>query len=148
VVVGELDQDRGLDIYVANDMTANHFWSNTANTADFALAEQAAVRGLAVNERSLSQASMGIAAGDADSDGDIDFLLTHFSGDYNTYYEQVGAGMWADRSSRVGLAAPSDRMLGYGTQWIDADNDGSLELLVANGEHERGSCNSSSMHSC
>jgi len=77
---------------------------------------------------------MGIAAGDADSDGGIDFLLTHFSGDYNTYYEQVSAGIWADRSRRVGLAAPSDLMLGYGTQFIDADNDGSPELLIANGD--------------
>ncbi len=134
IVVGALDQDRGLDIYVANDMTANHFWSRDTSAAEFGLSEQATVRGLAFNQRSLSQASMGIAAGDADSDGDIDFLLTHFSGDYNTYYEQVSPGMWADRSNRVGLAAPSDRMLGYGTQWIDADNDGSPELLIANGD--------------
>ena len=172
LVVGALDDRQGIDVYVANDMTANHYWSlsdsNTSdsNTSDsnisdsnisdtdsggsgsanaqqldraphrpgFKLSEQASVRGLAVNERSLSQASMGIAAGDADQDGDLDFLLTHFSGDYNTYYEQIASGMWADRSKRVGMIEPSQQMLGYGAQWIDADNDGTLELVVANGD--------------
>ncbi len=47
---------------------------------------------LGINGRSLSQASMGMAAGDPDHDGDIDFFLTHFSDDHNTYYEQVGPG--------------------------------------------------------
>ncbi len=147
IVVGALDDRPGIDLYVANDMTANHYWSSSDVAKDatdqkavstqkpgFLLSEQASVRGLAVNERSLSQASMGIAAGDADQDGDIDFLLTHFSGDYNTYYEQVASGMWADRSKRVGLIEPSQQFLGYGTQWVDADNDGSPELLVANGD--------------
>jgi len=166
IVVGALDDRPGVDVYVANDMTANHYWSrsesvhDTANAADsdaadsdaadsrqvatglgrpinrpeFQLSEQASVRGLAVNERSLSQASMGIAAGDADQDGDLDFLLTHFSGDYNTFYEQVASGMWADRSKRIGMIEPTQAMLGYGTQWIDADNDGTPELVVANGD--------------
>ncbi|OUW84297.1 MAG: hypothetical protein CBD74_04535 [Saprospirales bacterium TMED214] len=163
IVVGALDGRSGLDVYVANDMTANHYWSRSdrtqsaadaadnepinhessklaiesarsMNPPEFKLTEQASIRGLAVNERSLSQASMGIAAGDADQDGDLDFLLTHFSGDYNTFYEQVNAGMWADRSKRVGMIEPSQAMLGYGTQWIDADNDGTSELVVANGD--------------
>ncbi len=134
LIIGNLDKQAGLDVYVANDMTANHYWAHDTDADDFRLIEQATIRGLAFNERSLSQASMGIAAADADDDGDLDFLLTHFSGDYNTFYEQVGPGMWADRSQRVGLAAPSDRMLGYGTQFIDADNDGTPELFIANGD--------------
>ena len=146
IVVGALDDRPGTDLYIANDMTANHYWSladvasqsdpnlSRSEKSEFRLSEQASIRGLAVNQRSLSQASMGIAAGDADQDGDVDFLLTHFSADYNTYYEQVAPGMWADRSKRVGLMEPSHSMLGYGTQWIDADNDGASELLVANGD--------------
>ncbi len=135
LIVGQLDGESGLDVYVANDMTGNHYWSRHEDHENaFRLSDQATIRGLAVNARSLSQASMGMAAGDADGDGDVDFLLTHFSGDHNTYYEQVSPGMWADRSQQVGLAAPSDRMLGYGTQWIDAENDGSPELFIANGD--------------
>jgi hypothetical protein len=136
LVVGQLDATAGLDIYIANDMTANHYWSISTETDHerFQLSEQAMLRGLAVNERSVSQASMGIAASDADNDGDLDFLLTHFSDDYNTLYEQIGSGLWADRSRKAGLVEPSLSMLGYGTQWLDCDNDGTVELFVANGD--------------
>ncbi|WP_372715931.1 FG-GAP-like repeat-containing protein [Novipirellula sp.] len=134
IVVGQFDEIPGLDVYVANDMAANHFWSAaTDRDGAFALSEQAVVRGLAVDRRSLSQASMGIAVGDPDRDGDFDFYLTHFAAEYNTYYEQIRPGMWADLTSRVGLAEPTMPLLAFGTQWFDADNDGSLELMVANG---------------
>jgi len=135
LIVGQLDATPGIDLYIANDMTANHYWTIDPTTTedDFRLSQQATLRGLAVNERSLSQASMGIAAGDADRDGDIDFLVTHFTDDYNTFYEQLSGGLWADRTRRVNLEAPSMAMLGYGTQWLDFDNDGLPELFVANG---------------
>ena len=134
LVVGELDEQSGIDLYVANDMSANHYWSSLKSpSGDFQLQEQAAVRGLAVNARSLSQASMGIAADDADGDGAIDFYLTHFTNDYNTLYVQVQPGIWSDRTQSSGLAQPTMPMLAYGTQWIDANNDGVLELIVANG---------------
>lgn len=133
LVVGQIDESPGNDIYVANDMTANHFWSSAGSEQGFQLKEQAAVRGLAVDSRSRSQASMGIALGDGDQDGDLDIFLTHFTNDHNTLYEQLQPGTWFDRTSAAGLAEPSNAMLAFGTEWIDADNSGSLELLVANG---------------
>ncbi len=133
VVVGSFDERQGLDVYVANDMTVNHLWSSGAGNNGFRLSELGAVRGLGVSGRGLAQASMGIATGDPDQDGDIDFFLTHFSDDHNTYYEQVGSGFWSDRSFAVGLAEPSMKLLGFGTQWCDFDNNGTLELIVANG---------------
>lgn len=134
LVVGQFDKSLGLDLYVANDMTANHLWLSNQSEKGFALSEQATLRGLAFNRRSLAQASMGVAVGDADQDSDVDFFVTHFSGDHNTYYEQVDSGLWVDRSDVTGLGEPSQRLLAYGTQWIDADNDGDLELFVANGD--------------
>lgn len=134
LVVGRLDPEPGMDLYIANDMSANHFWSHGSSTeGEFRLEEQGAVRGLAFDKRSLSQASMGIAAGDADNDGDIDFYLTHFTKEYNTLYLQEHPGLWVDRTEESGLADPSEPMLAYGTQWIDVDNDGTGELIVANG---------------
>lgn len=134
IIVGRLDADSELDIYVANDMTANNLWSKSKQEgSESRLVDQAAIRGLAYDARSLSQASMGIAAGDADNDGDFDLFLTHFSDDHNTYYENVGDGLWVDNSNRSGLAKPSLAMLGFGTQWIDFENDGDLELVVTNG---------------
>jgi Flp pilus assembly protein TadD len=134
IVAGFFDELTGLDLYVANDMSANHFWSSHTDEQDaFQLRDQASLRGLAVDRRSLSQASMGIAAGDADQDGDVDFYLTHFSQEYNTLYEQVTTGIWADVSQQVGLAAPSMDMLAFGTQFLDIDSNGTQELIVANG---------------
>ncbi|WP_218933743.1 FG-GAP-like repeat-containing protein [Rubripirellula lacrimiformis] len=139
LVAGMLDENPGMDIYVSNDMTANHFWSANLHPnpgdrqPDFHLVEQAAARGLAFNARSVSQASMGIAADDADNDGDIDFYLTHFTDDYNTLYLQTQPGVWADRTAASQMVDSTNAMLGFGTQWIDADNNGTLELAVANG---------------
>ncbi|TWT73978.1 FG-GAP-like repeat-containing protein [Allorhodopirellula solitaria] len=134
IVAGYFDQNDGLDLYVANDMSGNHFWSGSQDAeGDFQFDEQAKMRGLSVDNRSLPQASMGIAVGDPDADGDTDFYLTHFEGEYNTYYEQIRPGMWADLTSQVQLAAPTNDLLAFGTAWLDADNDGSPELLVANG---------------
>lgn len=134
IVAGFFDQDEGLDLYVANDMSSNHFWSTRSDQeGNFQLDEQAKLRGLAVDIRSLPQASMGVAVGDPDADGDTDFYLTHFEGEYNTYYEQICPGMWADLTSQVQLAAPTNPMLAFGTAWVDADNDGTPELMVANG---------------
>ncbi|WP_419193960.1 FG-GAP-like repeat-containing protein [Novipirellula herctigrandis] len=138
LVVGKLDESPGLDVYVANDMSANHLWSPTGagkQTSDelMRLNETATARGVAVSGQSLSQASMGIAVGDPDSDGDLDLFVTHFAEDHNTYYEQVSRGLWVDHSYRVGLSEPSIMMLAFGTQWADFDNDGVAELIVANG---------------
>ncbi len=133
IVIGQFDQQPGLDLYVANDMTANHLWVGSGDP-DFQFSEQATLRGVAFNKRSLSQASMGIAVGDADQDSDVDFFVTHFSADHNTYYEQVSDGLWSDQSDASGLAEPSQSLLAYGTQWVDVDADGDLELFVANGD--------------
>ena len=133
IVVGQIDNVPGLDFYVANDMTANHFWSSNHTDSKFRFTEQAAIRGLAVNSRSESQASMGVALADADQDGDLDLFLTHFTDDHNTFYEQIGPGTWSDRTSTVGLKEPSMSMLAFGTEWIDVDNNGGVELIVANG---------------
>ena len=134
IVTGFFDDQPGIDVYVANDMTANNFWSTSpSSNNEFQLSDQAYVRGVAVDRSSRSQASMGIAAGDPDQDGDIDFYATHYQGEYNTYYEQDSPGIWADISESNGHSKATMDLLGFGTQFIDADNDGCLELIVANG---------------
>lgn len=134
IMAGRLDEVPGLDIYVANDMAPNHFWSSARQEGNrFSLIDQAAIRGLAVDSRSLAQASMGIAAADPDHDGDYDLFLTNHANEPNVLYEQVSPGIWLDRTERADLVKPSVPMLGFGTVWFDADNNGSLELMVANG---------------
>jgi tetratricopeptide (TPR) repeat protein len=132
LVVGQLDNLPGTDVFVANDMTSNHFWSAEKHES-FAVQETATVRGLALDERSRPQASMGVAAGDFDTDGDVDFFVTNFEFEHNTLYEQQHLGVWKDISRKSRLIQSSFQRLGFGAQAIDLDNDSQLELVVANG---------------
>ena len=138
VIAGFIDERPGLDLFIANDMSANHLWSPTAtsNTSDskaFQLEDLGVIRGVGVSGQSRAQASMGVAMGDADSDGDLDLYVTHFSKDYNTFYEQVAPGLWSDNTYGLGLVQPTSELLGFGTEFVDFDNNGSMELVVANG---------------
>ncbi len=136
LVVGQFDALPGLDIFVANDMTANHFWTASDRPGDQPIdrwEEQAIIRGLASDSRSQPQASMGIAAADVDGDLDIDFSLTHFTNEYNTLYRQITPGFFVDATVSAGLADATRPMLGFGTQFADLNVDGRPELIVANG---------------
>jgi hypothetical protein len=79
---------------------------------------------------------MGVAAGDADGDGKLDLYVTNFYAEPNTLYLQGSGGMFVDATSVSGLRAPSYRMLGFGTQFIDGELDGELDLVVTNGHIE------------
>jgi tetratricopeptide (TPR) repeat protein len=121
-----------LGVLIANDMSANEFYSR-ANDASERMTESAAVRGVAVDARTRTQASMGIATGDFDGDGDLDIYVTGFAREHNIYYEQITPGFWKDNSSKVGLVEPTLMVVGFGTEAIDLDDDGVDELVVTNG---------------
>ncbi|RUL88596.1 FG-GAP-like repeat-containing protein [Tautonia sociabilis] len=130
VVALDLDDDRLIDFYVANDATANFFFRNLG---DGRFEETAEMAGLAANAQGGYQAGMGIACGDLNGDGAIDLLVTNFFGEGTTYYENLGGGQFVDRSASVGLLAATRSLLGFGTALIDAQNDGRLDLLTVNG---------------
>jgi tetratricopeptide (TPR) repeat protein len=131
IVAGNLDS-QGLSAYIAKDVSANHFYSFGA-AQPMPFRDKASLNGLAVYANTSTQGSMGMAAGDFDNDGDLDFYITGFVNEYNIYYEQESPGMWVDRSIALGLAKPPLDHVGFGTQAIDLDNDGLDELLVTNG---------------
>jgi hypothetical protein len=91
------------------------------------------LRGLGTDDRALAQGSMGIATADLDHDGDVDFYVTNFDKEYNTYHEQRNPGIWQDMTSALGLVAPTMPLVGFGTEAVDLDLDGDLELVVSNG---------------
>ncbi len=137
IVAGSLDQSEGTDVFIANDMTNNHFWKLAAsNAANTVLSDCAIVCGLAGDDRSLAQGSMGIAVADLDRDLDIDVFVTNFEGEYNTYHEQRFPGIWQDRTSSLQLHTPTLPLVGFGTAAIDLDHNGLDELLIANGHVE------------
>ncbi len=131
IVTGALDGENTA-VYIANDMSANQFYRR-AEAETMRLDESAAARGVAVDGRSLAQASMGIASSDFDGDGDLDFYVTGFGREYNVLYEQVSPGIWTDSTNTLGLVRPTLMVVGFGTEAIDLDSDGVDEIIVTNG---------------
>jgi hypothetical protein len=130
VLFSDLDDDGWPDIYVANDSTPNLFFRNLRNGR---FLEQALQAGVAVAADGREQAGMGIDAGDVDGDGRLDIVKTNFSQDYTTLYHNQGGGLFVDASFRSGLAATLGPNLGWGVGLVDLDNDGLLDLFIANG---------------
>jgi hypothetical protein len=134
VVAADFDDDGWIDVFVANDADPNHLW---INQRDGTFAERAMVLGAAFNEYGVAEAGMGIAAGDVDSDGDLDLFVTHLIGETNTLYLNLGASGFADATAASGLGPPGAAYTGFGTAFFDLDNDGDLDTAVANGGVKR-----------
>jgi tetratricopeptide (TPR) repeat protein len=130
VVAADLDDDGRIDLFVANDMTAN-FWFR--NLGGFRFEEVGQAAGVAGNASGSYQAGMGIACGDLDGDGRLDLAITNFYNESTTFFRNFGQGFFGDRTAAVGLAVPSRYVLGFGTAFLDANNDGWLDLITANG---------------
>ena len=130
VVAADLDDDGKVDLYVANDMTANALYHNLGGLR---FQEVAIASGVGSSGDGGYQAGMGIACGDLDGDGLIDLAVTNFHGESTTFYQDLGRLQFADRTRAVGLALPSRFLLGFGASFLDVDNDGRLDLATANG---------------
>ena len=131
VLTADFDADGWMDIYVANDGEPNQLW---VNQQDGTFEDRALLAGVAVDLAGDVEASMGVDAGDFDADGDDDLFITHVSAETNTLYVNGGAGFFEDRSAMAGVGAPSLPYTGFGTAWVDFDNDGWLDLLAVNGD--------------
>ena len=130
VSTGDYNGDGWLDIYVANDATPNQLWINRGNGT---FRDDGMLSGSAVNAAGNPEGSMGIASGDFDADGDEDLFVTNIIGETFALYVNDGKGVFEDLRTRAGLAGPTAPYTGFGTDWFDYDNDGRLDLFVANG---------------
>ncbi len=132
--VGDFDGDGWLDLYVANDGVPNLMWINQGTSADpLAFRERAFVAGSAVNALGQAEASMGVSAADFDRDGDEDLFMTHLNRETHTLYRNDGSGHFDDASKQSGIDMATWDATGFGTAWLDLDNDGWLDLLTVNG---------------
>lgn len=135
VATMDFDDDGDLDIYVANDSVPNHLWVNDG-VGHFT--EDGILCGVALSGNGLRQAGMGIAVGDATSDGRPDIVVTNYFDEPNTFYRNEGMGFFHDVTDEIGVGAPSRSRLGFGVNFLDADGDSDLDLFVANGHvHDR-----------
>ena len=130
VVFTDLTDDGWPDIYVANDSVPNLLYRNRGNGT---FVEEGVISGAALSSDGRSQAGMGVDAADYNGDGLPDLIVTNFSHDYNTLYENGPAGVFTDRSYATGVASTAGPYLGWGVKFVDIDNDGRLDIFVANG---------------
>jgi len=133
VVGSDLDGDGWLDLYVTNDQEPNFLWRNRA---DGTFQDVGMLSGASVDARGLPLASMGVDAADFDGDGFGDLFMTHVDGEPNVLYRNLGNGLFEDVTQKADLAEPSWNHTGFGTLFIDYDNDSHLDLFVANGAIE------------
>jgi len=125
----DYDDDGWPDLYVANDATPNFLYRNNH---DGTFKEVAFPMGVAVSEDGAEQGSMGVALGDYLNTGRMSLFVTNFSEEYNDLYRHDG-DHFTDVSFQSGTAPSSLPYVGWGTAFIDYDNDGLQDIIVVNG---------------
>ena len=125
----DLDNTGWPNIYVANDSTSATYY---VNQKDGTFKDQAIEAGVAYSPDGKPQAGMGVSIGDYNRDGLLDIVKTNFAGDTDSLYMNLGDGSFDDRTYQAGLGI-NTRLLGWGVSFLDFDNDGWLDILVANG---------------
>ena len=126
----DVDDDGWVDLLVANDSRPNYLYRNRRNGT---FEEVGYLSGFALTEDGRPMASMGIAVGDYNRDGRVDFYVSNFSDDYSVLFKNEGGGILSDVTYQAGLVEPTIPFLKWGTGFLDFDNDGLLDIFVANG---------------
>lgn len=135
VVAADFEHRGQLDIFVANDTSANFFFHNetVGPGAKPSFNEEAIVTGVGFDELGNLQACMGLAAGDANGDGLLDLFVTNFYGESNVLYLQGEDHRFTDATRKANLRESGFHMLGFGAQFIDGELDGWPDLIITNG---------------
>jgi hypothetical protein len=126
----DMDDDGKPDLLVANDSGPNYVYRNLGNGR---FADVSYASGAALDANGREQAHMGVAIGDYDNDGRDDVHITNFADDFNVLYHNQDGSTFSDVSFKAGIAQPSVPFLGWGTSFLDFDNDGWQDLVVVNG---------------
>jgi hypothetical protein len=145
VAAADFNDDGWPDLFVANDTAQNHVW---INQRDGTFREAGLEAGAAFSEDGLAKAGMGVAVGDADGDGREDLLVLNLMREGATLFRKetvtaAGMPLFVDVTRRAGIYTATFPYTGFGAGWIDYDNDGALDLFLANGavtlrEEQRG----------
>ncbi|MGC9224094.1 MAG: CRTAC1 family protein [Terracidiphilus sp.] len=126
----DIDNDGKVDLLVADDSTPNYLY---INKGDGTFDDVSYPSGYAVDEAGHETASMGIAAGDFQNNGMVDIFNTTFSDDYKVLYRNEGDANLTDISFQMGIAEITVPFLGWGDAFLDYDNDGWKDLMMADG---------------
>ena len=134
VATADFNGDGWVDLYIANDGSQNQLWINQTNGT---FKDMGLLSGAAFSEYGKAKAGMGVDAGDFDNDGDEDVFVTNLTGEGHDLYVNDGSATFETRSAVSGLAYTSLPYTGFGTAWLDVDNDGLLDLVTVNGTVQR-----------
>jgi hypothetical protein len=135
VVAADFDGSCRISLFIANDTTNNNFFLNQTPSigGELRFKEQGLPLGLALGETGTAGSCMGIAIGDVNGDERLDLFVTNFRDEANNLYVQGDDLFFDDQIRRSGLRDPGYLLEGWGAQFIDGDQDGWLDLAVANG---------------
>jgi hypothetical protein len=131
VVFGDYDDDGWIDIYVANDATPNFLFRNKGKGV---FDEVGLWSGTAVGMDGKPLAGMGTDMGDINGDGLLDIFVTNLDGQTHSLYKNIGRGLFTDATFAAGIGEATLPYAGWGAAFFDYDNDGDLDLTVANGD--------------
>ena len=126
----DVNNDGKVDLLVANDSSSNYLY---INKGDGTFEDDSFVSGFALNRSGRETASMGLAVGDYKNSGKVGIYTTTFSDDYNTLFQNMGGGNFSENTSQAGIDQITYPFLGWGTEFIDYDNDGWKDIFVVNG---------------
>jgi hypothetical protein len=130
VLCADFNGDGRVDIYVANDTAANQLW---LNNGDGTFRESALDSGVAYSMDGLAKAGMGVTLADVENNGSQVLVVTNLTREGVTVFHGDGRGQFDETTAQFGLLQPTFGYTGFGTQWFDYDNDGWLDLFIANG---------------
>ncbi|MFK8011072.1 MAG: CRTAC1 family protein [Marinicellaceae bacterium] len=130
VVISDYDHDNDMDIFVANDGTENRLYINDGKGY---FKDNGLYSGTAINQNGLTESGMGVALADINQDGYQDIFITHYSMETNTLYQNYGEGNFSDMTHVYGMNQTSYMSMGWGTSFVDINNNGYDDLIVANG---------------
>jgi hypothetical protein len=136
LIAADLTGDGLADVLQANDEEPNQLW---VNQGDGTFVDEALLRGCAFNAVGSVEANMGVHVGDVRNTGSaLDVFITHISGETNTLWRDEGGGAFADMTSAAAMGPVDRPFTGWGTGFVDYDNDGVLDLAIVNGRVARG----------
>jgi hypothetical protein len=129
VVATDIDNDDLMDLFVANDTVQNFLFRNGKNGWQ----ETALDAGVGFSEAGQARSGMGVDAADLNGDGWQDLFVANIDQEIFSLYESNGDGSFTDKAFRHDIGSATRQLSGWGLKFFDFDNDGAIDLFLANG---------------
>jgi hypothetical protein len=129
-VATDINNDGRMDLFVANDTTANFLFLNRGNGQ---FEDTGAVAGVAYSEAGRPRSGMGVDSADFNEDGWMDLFVANIDHEMYSLYQNNHDETFDDQAGPTGIASATRLMSGWGLKFLDYDNDGNLDLFLSNG---------------